>query len=89
MPLSNRELWRPIDGYEGLYSVSSDGSVRTEHAVVETDHGPKRQAGKQLNVYRTEAGEPYVYLHKGPTVKACYTKALLKSAFPLVEGEVN
>ena len=83
-----RELWRPIEDHEGLYSISSTGKVRTEHGVIQTDYGPKRQAGKEVNVYYTEAGKPFVYLHNGPVVKACYTEALLRSAFP-TEGENN
>ncbi len=27
-----RELWKPIDGYEGLYSISSMGRVKSHHS---------------------------------------------------------
>ena len=37
-----REEWRPIPGWEGLYSISSRGRVRSEERWVEKRDGKKQ-----------------------------------------------
>lgn len=43
------EQWRPVTGYEGHYSVSSHGRVRSETQVIVRGNGrPYRRAGRIL-----------------------------------------
>lgn len=46
------ENWRPVVGYEGMYSVSDQGRVRSESRTVLTTLGPRRYQGKDLKPYR-------------------------------------
>ena len=46
------EIWVPAFGYEGLYSVSSEGRVRSENRVVRHHKGgPKRLSGAILSAH--------------------------------------
>ena len=39
------EVWRPVVGYEGLYSVSDEGRVRSEsHVIVMSNGVPEADA---------------------------------------------
>jgi len=40
-PLTDEETWKPVVGYEGLYSVSNLGRVRSEYHVVTRCDGHK------------------------------------------------
>ena len=44
----SEEEWRPVVGYEGFYSVSSEGRVRSEDRVVFSSTGPRRFKGRVL-----------------------------------------
>lgn len=35
-------MWRPVNGYEGLYEVSNDGQVRSFDTYIECGYGAKR-----------------------------------------------
>ena len=58
------ELWRPIEGYEGLYEVSSYGRVRSLDRYVKTCYEAyKLQKGKILNPGKDKDGYLQVSLH--------------------------
>ena len=42
------ELWRPIDGYDGLYEVSDLGRVRSLDRIIETSKGLRKYRGRVL-----------------------------------------
>ena len=51
------EIWVPAFGYEGLYSVSSAGRVRSEDRVVKHHRGgPKRLTGAILKPHQNKHG---------------------------------
>jgi hypothetical protein len=68
--------WRPVPGFEGAYSISPAGQVRSEHRVIIRRNGspytaqtrvlrPKRQPGGLLTVTLASRGErSYRYVHK-------------------------
>lgn len=45
------ELWKPIDGFEGMYEVSSHGRVRSLNRSVKTVRGLWTYKGKILSQY--------------------------------------
>lgn len=64
----SNERWLPVEGYEGLYSVSSHGRIRSETRTVVYSTG-KRQTVRQkiLSPARKRSGHLSVQLHSGPT----------------------
>ena len=40
--MANREIWKPVPGYEGFYEVSSLGRVRSVDRVIIRKNGEKR-----------------------------------------------
>lgn len=46
----DREQWRPIPGWEELYSVSDHGRIRSEDRVVVTSHGVTRRVSGRILV---------------------------------------
>lgn len=46
--LSTHEVWRDIQGYEGLYQVSSFGRVRGLDRVIECKNGSKKAIKGQV-----------------------------------------
>ena len=42
------EEWRPVVGYEGLYSVSSLGRVRSEDRIIECSNGVSRRHPRRI-----------------------------------------
>jgi len=76
------EEWRPIPGYEGLYSVSSFGRVRTEARVTIQRNGrhlvvPERIRKTPTNKY----GYPEVSLHRNRSMKCWLVHQLVLLAF--------
>ena len=58
------EIWRPIEGYEGLYEVSNTGRVRSVDRYVKTCYGSYRlYKGKVLSLVITSYGYFVVSLH--------------------------
>lgn len=50
--MSNREEWRAVVGYEGLYEVSDQGRVRSIPRVQLTTTGQRRYAGRLLKPWK-------------------------------------
>ncbi len=48
LPLTDAETWRPVPGYEGVYSVSRAGKVRSEARRVPACNGGTRQVRERL-----------------------------------------
>lgn len=61
MNLSNEE-WRPVVGYEGLYSVSNEGRVRTEERVIVRSNGVPQTIKVKIRTLTTRPGG-YKSLH--------------------------
>lgn len=60
------EIWKPIPGYEGLYSASNLGNIRSEDRVVRHySGGPKNMKSRPLKQSKSRHGYLYVGLCKG------------------------
>lgn len=58
------ERWLPVPGYEGLYSASSEGRIRSEDRVIYTKAGVRNVRGKVLSLNPMPDGYPAVTLCK-------------------------
>lgn len=77
-----KEEWRTILGYEGLYSVSNLGAVRSEpRVIVKLNNVSQPLKGKPLNPGRDSSGYLLVGLHKGGTRKYYRIHRLVAEAF--------
>lgn len=68
------EIWKPVVGYEGLYSVSNIGRVRSERRTTNTRQG-------LIRVCFLTNGYPFVPLCKGGKYKNMKVHRLVASAF--------
>ena len=64
-----REIWKPVVGYEGLYEVSNMGRVRSFDRVVEYSNGRKcYHKGKILNGWYQKGYQSYSLYNNGNKV---------------------
>jgi len=79
------ETWRPIPGYEGIYSVSNQGSVKSLDRI--TDRGHRRK-GKILTSITMKNGYHIVTLWRNGKQKSALVHRLVLFAFvgPQPEG---
>lgn len=76
------EKWRPVSGYEGLYSVSNLGRVRSEDRAVAGKGGAKRWIKGRVLVPGIYAGSrPHVNLYENGRGKSHYVCRLVAEAF--------
>ena len=75
--------WRPVFGYEGLYSVSSRGDVRSEDCLVahSTPGTMKRKRGKPLKTHPNRKGYLMVQLCNQGRIKFRSVHSLVLEAF--------
>lgn len=87
------EEWRPVVGYEGLYSVSSIGRVRSEPRIESARDGKVRpRRGTMLSIYTTDDGYPRAALSMNNKSRHILVHRLVAEAFirPIPDGmEVN
>lgn len=82
------EIWRPILGYEGLYSASNTGSIRSEDRIVRHHKGgPKRLTGALLKPFITKFGYEVISLAKSGINTKRHVHRLVLSAFTGVDKE--
>lgn len=95
---TNSVEWRPIKGYEGLYSVNNKGQVRSETRLVFPDRPsrPFKQAfkkvGKTLKTPTASNKYSIVTLRKDNKNKVCAVHRLVAQAFipnPENKSQVN
>lgn len=81
--MSEPELWMPIAGFEGMYSVSTLGRVRSEPRVVMRGNGRKYTVrGRLLSPARKRSGHLSVQLHEiGQGVQRLHVHRLVLLAF--------
>lgn len=76
------EQWKPVVGYEGLYSVSASGVVRSEDRVLVDARGiPRRLRSRVLRPARTSAGYQTVVLCANGAQRSRYVHELVLEAF--------
>ena len=83
------EIWKPIEGYEGLYEVSSYGRVRSLDRYVKCDYERYRlHKGKILSPGKDKDGYLFVVLscngkHKTITVHRLVAQAFIPNPYNL------
>ena len=76
------EIWKPIEGYEGLYEVSNTGQVRSLDRYIKTCYEAyKLQKGKILNPGKNTNGYLQVVLHCNGKCKTINVHKLVAQAF--------
>ena len=60
----NKEIWKDIKGYEGLYQVSNLGRVKSMDKEVDNGRGCYLKKGKILKQINNGAGRKQVFLYK-------------------------
>lgn len=87
------DTWRDIEGYEGVYQVSSSGRVRSlDRVVTYKDGHSQRLPGKLLNINYDDSGYVIVTLYKSGQPKVFGVHRLVAEAFlpnPDTLAEVN
>lgn len=77
-PKNISELWMPISGYVGLYSVSNFGRVRS---FDRTDRNGRRRKGKILKTATNPDGYQNIGLHRDGILEVCKVARLVARAF--------
>ena len=77
--MMEEEKWKPIQGYEDFYEVSSLGNIRSITRVMSNG---KTLKGKTLKPYANKNTQHlHIMLHKGDTHKMHYVRRLVAAAF--------
>jgi NUMOD4 motif/HNH endonuclease len=87
--MSEVEAWRPVVGYEGTYSVSDMGRVRSEPRIIARKDGvPMSFRGRIMKQTAGRGGYLYVYLSLNCTERNALVAGLVAAAFigPKPEG---
>ena len=76
------EVWKDVQGYEGLYQVSNLGRVKSlERSVYHSKGGNRIYPGKILNPSNNGDGYLFLYLSKNGTTKEYRVNRLVAEAF--------
>lgn len=75
------EIWRDIEGYEGLYQVSNKGRVRSLDRYETLKNGRIRKRNGKILLKYYNRGYLMVYLCKNNKIKGLYIHRLVAEAF--------
>lgn len=76
------EIWKPIEGYKGLYEISNLGRVKSlPRLVTRKKYGNYYVDGKIMRDHLAGAGYHYVILHRNGHQKMFYVHRLVAGAF--------
>ena len=82
MESEDKEIWRWVDGYEGLYMVSSHGNVMSAPtAITKSDGTIVHIDGRMLSSGLNKKGYPSVSLTKDGVAKTIVVHRLVAKAF--------
>ena len=83
MTCHSKEIWKDIQGYEGIYQVSSHGRVRSLDRIVvrPNGNGDYFAKGKIIYVVLTKWGYNEVHLHKDNKTKIYKVHRLVAQTF--------
>lgn len=76
-----KEIWKDIKGYEGLYQVSNMGNVKSLERTVRNSRGYRIVAERILKPQSNSKGYLYVNLYKDGKMKRCRVNRLVAQAF--------
>ena len=80
--MSAVEQWKPVNGYEGIYEVSSHGRVRSlDRTVTYSDGRVRRFKGKVLRATLNPDGYPFVNLCTQGKKEKRYVHSLVTESF--------
>ena len=92
MTSNNYEIWRPINGHNGDYEISSTGIVRSTERMIMTKNGIRMLKGKVLRSKINKEGYQQITLTKAGKSSTMYIHKLVANAFipnPLNKLEIN
>lgn len=75
------EVWRPVNGYEGLYEVSDQASVKSLDRTIQTTRGPRRIRGRLLKPKANSSGYLQIALFKDRKRKEKLLSRVVAEAF--------
>lgn len=90
--IGNKEIWKDIAGYEGIYQISNLGNVRSVDRLVKKNGGYRKVNGQAIKPYPWGAGYLYVLLHRDQMKASRSIHRLVAKAFiqnPDGKPEVN
>lgn len=78
----SEERWLPVVGFEGWYSVSEQGRVRSESRVITRSNGVKvNWSERMMRSHPGDAGYPTLTLQRPGRVRKCRVHSLVAEAF--------
>lgn len=85
--IETEEIWRDVEGYEGLYQVSNCGKIKSLDRYVTTKKGIRLYKGKILSPGKNRGGYLYVILGKDTKCTTFKVHRLVAMAFPEICGQ--
>lgn len=77
-----KEIWKPVKGYEGLYEVSNLGRVRSLDRVVKYSTGATRlHKGRIMKTPSSRSGYPHTVLRKNKKGRTTCVHRMVAEAF--------
>ena len=77
-----KEIWKDVVGYEGLYLVSNLGRIKSKERIVKNSRGKRLVKEKILSTFISNSGYYAIVLHKTrPIFKLNYIHRLVANAF--------
>ena len=76
--MNNKEIWKDVKGYEGLYQVSNFGRIRTPEKLSKNGHHLKN---KYLKLLKNQYGYKYIGIHKNGVRSNRFIHRLVAQAF--------
>lgn len=91
--MEEKEIWKDITGYEGLYQISNLGRIKSLERKVKDNYGYRIVREKILNCRKQKNGYLAVYLYKNGKQKTIKVHRLVAYAFvkndSLFNNEIN
>lgn len=85
--MAEKEIWKDIKGYEGLYQVSNFGRVKSVKRKCKSIHGHRTVPEKIYSISLDSYGYPIVSLHKDGKKKTRTVHRIVAEAF--IENPLN
>lgn len=81
------EIWKDIDGYEGIYQISTFGNVRSLDRNIKLNNSFYFKKGQEMKKQKMTGGHLFVNLCKNGTIKPYSIHRLV--AFAFIENPEN